>query len=59
MGKMVASVSCYSEGTLLVEFREMCADVKEVTITKSMGSAKQQYQSVSHHHFFRTAHRSK
>jgi len=38
--KLMASVLCYSEGTLLVEFRAMCADVKEVIITKSKGSAK-------------------
>jgi len=51
----MASLVCYSEGTLLVEFRAIRADVKEVTITNWKGSAKEQYQSISHHHFSRTA----
>ena len=51
----MASILCYNEGTFLVEFRAMCADVTEVT-TKENGSSKKQYQSTSH--FFRTAHRS-
>ena len=38
--RVMGSVLCYSEGTLLVVFRAMCADVKEVIITKSKGSAK-------------------
>jgi len=54
MGKMVASVSCYSEGTLLVEFREMCADVKEVTTKYGQTAISVSFQ----HHFFRTATRS-
>jgi len=31
VGKVMASIVCYSDGTLLVEFRAMCSDVKEVT----------------------------
>jgi hypothetical protein len=46
VGKVMASILCYSGGTLLVEFRATSADVKVVTITQSKCSATQQYQSV-------------
>jgi hypothetical protein len=31
VGKVMASILCCSDGTLLVELRVMCAEVKEVT----------------------------
>jgi len=46
VGKVIASIFCYSEGTLSMEFRAIFVDVKVVTVTKSKCSAKQQYQSV-------------
>jgi hypothetical protein len=51
LGKLVVSIFRYSEGTLLVELRTICAGVKNLQLS----SAKQQYQSIPHHHFFRTA----
>ena len=55
VGKVMASIVCYSEGILLVEFRAMCADVREVTTKFSQTAI---YQSASHHHFPRTAPRN-
>ena len=46
MCTLIACIFCYIEGNLLVEFRVMFAEVKIVKITKSMCSAKQQYQTI-------------
>ena len=41
-----------------MEFRAICEDTKEITITKSKVSAKEENESVSQNHFFRTARHS-
>jgi len=46
MGKVMASIFCYIEGNILVEFQTMCADFKKGIIIKLKVSAKQQYQTV-------------
>jgi hypothetical protein len=51
VGGVMANIFCYSGGTLLVEFRAMCAGVTEVT-TKFGQTA---ISVNSHHHLFRTA----
>jgi hypothetical protein len=46
MGKVMASIFCYIQGNILVEFQTICADFKKVIVINLKCSAKEQYQSV-------------